>query len=304
MIKSATTPARSVASVMPDLPREVIALIDRALEFDRAKRWPDATTMRDAITAAHQAAFRESISSTALSSLVAAGNEAAARTALGAVPSSATPGSVAATVDARGIPETLDATAIARTVPAAPVTKLLGMTTSQPVSTEMPRAATPAVPHSGPKPGRRVGVIVAVAGLLIASASTVGLVVSRRKPPEGSLAPARASEDSALPAFGATGATATIGQPLAPSAVRPDAADVVSIPPTVTAPGGGAPAVATAARTSRGPIAPARSAIPLATTSASPVAPAPPPAPPSRPSCDPPFTIDAAGHRRPKPECI
>jgi serine/threonine protein kinase len=43
-------PARSLRAVRPDLPSEVIALVDRALAFDRADRWRDANEMRQALS--------------------------------------------------------------------------------------------------------------------------------------------------------------------------------------------------------------------------------------------------------------
>lgn len=48
-ILAATTPARSLATVMPDASNEVIAIVDRALAFDKADRWSSATALRDAL---------------------------------------------------------------------------------------------------------------------------------------------------------------------------------------------------------------------------------------------------------------
>ena len=52
LIRSATTPARSLATVTTGLPRSVIALVDRALAFERDHRWPDAATMQEAVRGA------------------------------------------------------------------------------------------------------------------------------------------------------------------------------------------------------------------------------------------------------------
>jgi serine/threonine-protein kinase len=51
-ILAATKPARSVAEVVPELPRPIVDLIDRALVTDKAARWPSAAAFRDAIRAA------------------------------------------------------------------------------------------------------------------------------------------------------------------------------------------------------------------------------------------------------------
>lgn len=51
MILAATTPARSLAQVLPDLAPEVVALVDRALAWDPRDRWADAKTMQDELRA-------------------------------------------------------------------------------------------------------------------------------------------------------------------------------------------------------------------------------------------------------------
>jgi serine/threonine protein kinase len=45
-LKAATQAAPSIAHAMPELPVEMVAFVDRALAFDRARRYPDAKTMR------------------------------------------------------------------------------------------------------------------------------------------------------------------------------------------------------------------------------------------------------------------
>jgi hypothetical protein len=55
LVRSATQPARSLASCTTGLPRSVVALVDRALKFDRTARWPDAGAMLDAVRGAYEA---------------------------------------------------------------------------------------------------------------------------------------------------------------------------------------------------------------------------------------------------------
>ena len=57
VIKTATTPPRSLAVVAPDLPSRAVSVVDRALGFAKADRWPSAAAMRDAVASAHQALF-------------------------------------------------------------------------------------------------------------------------------------------------------------------------------------------------------------------------------------------------------
>jgi serine/threonine protein kinase len=51
LILSATAPARSLADVEPGVPRQVVAIVDRALAFDRSGRWADASSMQAAVRA-------------------------------------------------------------------------------------------------------------------------------------------------------------------------------------------------------------------------------------------------------------
>jgi serine/threonine protein kinase len=52
VITAATRPARPVRSVAPHVPVEVARVVDRALSFNRAERWPNARAMRQALLAA------------------------------------------------------------------------------------------------------------------------------------------------------------------------------------------------------------------------------------------------------------
>lgn len=48
-------PAPSITTVVPDLPLELTQVIDKALRYERAERWPDAQSMLDAIRLARPA---------------------------------------------------------------------------------------------------------------------------------------------------------------------------------------------------------------------------------------------------------
>src|SRR5579872_2172406 len=53
LVLAATRPARSLATVVPDVPPRVVALVDRATAFERDRRWSGAAEMRDAAAAAY-----------------------------------------------------------------------------------------------------------------------------------------------------------------------------------------------------------------------------------------------------------
>ena len=57
VVLAATRPAPSLETVVPDAPPAIVQVIDRALSFDKAARWPGAIAMRDALGEASVAAF-------------------------------------------------------------------------------------------------------------------------------------------------------------------------------------------------------------------------------------------------------
>jgi hypothetical protein len=62
LVAAATSRARPLKSVMPEVPESVAALIDRALAFEQASRWPDARSFQVMITAAMRGAKAEASS--------------------------------------------------------------------------------------------------------------------------------------------------------------------------------------------------------------------------------------------------
>ncbi len=52
LIKAASEQPRSLSVVVPGVPAAVVAVVDRALAFDKEQRWPSAAAMRDALLAA------------------------------------------------------------------------------------------------------------------------------------------------------------------------------------------------------------------------------------------------------------
>jgi len=57
LVKTATERPRSLAKVAPTVPAQVVAIVDRALAFEKTSRWPRAADMRDALREAYRAAF-------------------------------------------------------------------------------------------------------------------------------------------------------------------------------------------------------------------------------------------------------
>ncbi len=52
MVRAGSSPAPAIRSVAPETPAAIATVVDRALAFDKAARWPTASAMRDALSAA------------------------------------------------------------------------------------------------------------------------------------------------------------------------------------------------------------------------------------------------------------
>ncbi len=53
MLASASSRPRSLADAAPELPRAIVAVVDKAIAYRKADRWPDVSAMRSAWQAAH-----------------------------------------------------------------------------------------------------------------------------------------------------------------------------------------------------------------------------------------------------------
>jgi serine/threonine protein kinase/tetratricopeptide (TPR) repeat protein len=69
LIHAATRPARSLASIAPEVPKAVVRVVDEALAFEPKDRWPSALAMRDALAQASGLVPQAPSSSAGLASL-------------------------------------------------------------------------------------------------------------------------------------------------------------------------------------------------------------------------------------------
>jgi serine/threonine-protein kinase len=255
MIKAATTPPRSLGSVVQVHP-SVIRVVDRAIAFRKADRWPTAAAMRDALREAYVAVFGEEVSRAPLARLFQGTDGTLA------VPAGSFPG-------------------------ATPVTGPGGSAgnashTAEPVS----RSATGA----GARTTRRSWVVGAVIAAALGLAVLAGFELRGHTSGTGSAAAASTA--------GAVSVAASVDRPppaidSAPSSavLAPQPSTALAFPPTPASTAGSAP--------------------PRTPPSAFPVISRPPgahsaPSPISggKVNCNPPYVIDAAGHRNYKPECL
>lgn len=258
VILSATTPPRSLAAVVPDALASVVALVDRALAFEKRARWPNAGEMHRAICEAI-AALRDEPSAPA--------ERAEADTSL-------------------EYAKTLDS---AKNI--APLDRLVGMRTSQPVSSET-RTQPMVRPHFGRRIARALKTALAsvpmttvvwkrravlaglgglvVAGILVAVVSVIARRSAREPatewPPAPVLQPGANDDASVRPTASLSASAPLAGTSSSatriPSAVAPTA--------TATARRGGPRATAT----------------------------------PAKPGCSPPTYVDSNGITVFKEECL
>jgi serine/threonine protein kinase len=281
LIKAATSPAVPVTTLRPDTHPRIAALVDRALAFDKAARWPSAAAMRDEIRAVVRDCFADVPSGKpALAALL---EEA------GGVSARAAPASFAATGMA-GPPLTQPATpwheqptpappdrpgAFAPTL-AVPIAPPAPAPPIAPVSPELATAApltrgAPPHPRTSPIASALVGVgaaivVAAVVGWVLVAkgllrpssqahaAASETAAVATTAPPASASAPAVTSVPSpsaptaaplATPEPSAAASAATASPPTAPSAAKVDAIPAAHSSPT---PPAHAPAAARPAR--------------------------------------------------------
>jgi serine/threonine-protein kinase len=289
LIRAATTPARSLAEVAPGMPAPIVALVDRALAFDKHARWPSAQAMRDAVAAAHLAVSGAPVSRDSLTMLVGDEDVRFAPTRIVAsssakpfvaVPSGTGPVAprIAPTVDHvepnrlsaqasrpfGGAPPTPTiedrsdgqggALARPRTDPMPPPLLLVGNTTAKPVAND--GGEPPMIPAGVPRRNTAMMASIALAGaLLVLVMTTVGIwAATRARTP----AAAQVSVTNS-PAPGGSLAVEALAsvQPALPALTAPARSDPratargESNPPTSPGPASSQPRVAAAARPER-----------------------------------------------------
>jgi len=226
MVMAATQKARSLASVAGDVPPPVVDLVDRALAFAKADRWPSAAAMREAVANTHAAVCGAPMSRAPLVALMEehAKHSLVSRAAHAATVSADAlpPRSTGMTSEAASGP-TLPA-------PAASFPRAVGGTTSQPVSSSRVE------PITGAAPQRRWGrVVVPLVGLAALGAALAVIVprLSHTNPPVTA---------AAIPPPPIQSAPASSASTTAPAADTTKTAKLAIYPPTASVEVDGKPA--------------------------------------------------------------
>jgi eukaryotic-like serine/threonine-protein kinase len=283
LVLSATQPAPLLGSVVDDVPPILAEIVDRALAFDKAARWPTARTMREALLEAD----RSVRSADHPDSLEDTDDD---RTHLALPPEMTLPGEVAPPDPSEAPVDTLE-------LPTLPVASTVAGIESQ----------------SQPERARRgfpvVGAIVGGMGIGVAVAAIAVLFIGSKAPPWSALELSASSLGAPRPSASAvlrtptTASVTTTAMPEAPLAsVELPTVSVMDLPAAPPAPIP-APAVAWA------PAKPAETSPTPSGSSSTPrrgVALALP-TPTSHPEsmhCSPPFDVDELGRKIFKPECV
>lgn len=254
LIDAATKPAPSLGSVAPEVPAAVVAVVDRALAFEKEKRWPDALAMREAVRAA-KGAPASATSTMPLGAAPVLGVGAPSFAVTGS--SSAAGVSLGSSFDPAAMTAPLPAVTTARGNTEIPS---FGAPVGSPVISAPPVVSTraPAVRS------RNVGAL-AVAGVL--GVGVVGALVwmGVRGTPESEVEPGGAAPAavSAAPSV-----AASPGEPAGPGGTEGPAPSVIANPGASATPGGSAAqtagsagVTASAAVSSAPPVKPASSPV-------------------------------------------
>jgi len=201
LVLAATKPARPLASVLPDLPLPLAAVVDKALFFQRDDRWPDARAMQTALQQAYIEIFGEPMPAlpAVLDSAPAEGKSTSARSLR-----------IKSMDSSSGARSSGAATQAVSSSPAVSVARREIAATAPPIS---------AVAHGGGGSRRWLWVAAGALALTLAAGSAV---VLRRAKSEVFVAAAVPVEPSA-----ATSAPST-SQPTAPASV-PAAAETATL---------------------------------------------------------------------------
>ncbi len=313
MVLAATTPARSLVAVAPEMPPLLAAVVDRALAFSKGDRWPSAQAMRDAVRDASLAMFRRLPVRETLVPMfndrpdpMAQTRKAEGRTETGLRPGSAVPPQHPSTPVVPPGGPAQDRAAAGGTPPAqtapgqpwAPVGRGLdfgaavGLTTSQPVSNDAPISLPAGLPRTRPL---LLGIAVVAGAIVVVGGAALSLRSIAARSNVADSAPLAEPSPSVAPARSLPGAGLVIAPvPPAEAAFASDPSASSPMPPapmTSAAPPGSAPKSA----------APATSAKsrPATAITMSPTAPASAPAP----ACRLVSSFDADGNKHFRQEC-
>jgi serine/threonine-protein kinase len=229
MIRAATQPAASLATVAPGVPPAIVHVVDVALAFDKASRWPGAAAMRDALSAAYTQSFGIPVSRQPLVELLAG------------------------------------------PVPSQYALTLAGSLTPQPVNLPASVQTHPEDPVVVPKSRGGVVAIAIAACIVLGAGAGAALKLAR----------GHGTASQGAPIASATASVAPSSSSVAPP---PSASDLAAAPSATLVQPSSKPAVRPT------PVPPPRP---------TPV----PPGPTPKPGCNPPYTIDADGHKHFKVEC-
>jgi eukaryotic-like serine/threonine-protein kinase len=276
LVRAATAAARPCALVMPSAPAALCGVIDRALAFEKSKRWSTAVAMREALNVASREAFAAFPTPPALAGIL---DELGEHEKTAVQPST-------------DLPHVLTLVSSGRDPDPLQRKPAVGPITAEAVASDPAVERSMAKPRGGLTAAAIVIVALGIGGLLLAAirggpskdSTTFGTATGASRP---AVAPGPSAAPS--PASPVSSSTWTPVVPAAPA--EPVAPNVPSRAEPIV------PAVATRPALPAPTVAPARAPIlaPPPAATAAPVA---------KPSCEPPYEFDDKGNKRWKRECL
>ncbi len=312
MVLAATTPARPLVAVAPEIHPPLASAVDRALAFRKGDRWPSAESMRDAVRDASLAIFRRLPLRETLVPMfddrpdpMAQTRQAEGGPETGLRPGSAVPPQHPSAVVPPGGPAqdfaALAVTPLAQTGPGqpwAPVRRSsdfgagVGLTTSQPVSNDAPISLPAGLPRTRPL---LLGIAVVAGAIVVVGGTAMSLRSIAGRSSAADIAPPAEPSPSAAPARSLPGAGLVMAPvPLAETALPPDPSASSPMPPgpmPSAAPEGSAPKAAAPSTSAKSRPAQAIATSPTAS------------APASAPVCRLVSSFDADGNKHFRQEC-
>lgn len=276
MVKLATQPPRALHEVLPDAPRAVAAVVDRALAFDKNQRWQTAIEMQDALRSACAQSFGDFTPRTILARLVATARPPAPRAAPASPSGVRQPAPAPYGTSGQAAPRV--GTGVRAVTAASPISTSSGLYQDQPAVHAPPRKALVAV----------------VAGCAALAGMGIVFALMHRSASSSPTGPAAIAASASSPASVASAATPPLRTEVAPSVAL-----AAPIPLPAVEPVGPEPHSSTGVATRRPqPSGVAGRAAVSArdgglTRESS-----------AKGNCNPPYTLDQNGEKHFKPECF
>jgi serine/threonine protein kinase len=289
MVLTASRPARSLASVSPDIPMPIVGVVDRALSLVKSERWRDAEAMQRAVADAYKSAFGVRLPGIETSD----DDKTTVMHSPAELPRSveAQPFSSAFSEGEKVEPSQSESPARPSSV--EPTVRMRPSTMAGVSATWPGKVLRWALARSSAS-ARWRPLILAGIGVFAATVGSLVVVIALSHHPAATPTPPPTAAPDRTPTAAPEATESASARPIPAATIEPPSIAVETLPtssrPTIATP-------------SAKPMAARSSAVSSAASSAS-TTPAPPSTAAPKPNCNPPYNLDAAGTKKWKVECL